>query len=156
MKLYLLRHGHAVSALEAKVASDAQRPLSGQGLQDVGRMARFLADRGTAPAVILHSPLKRAAQSAAEAARAWPSPPPTEPFEPLSNTLGPEDLLARFLERTAGLSEVLAVGHQPQLGEFAQFLTGASFGLRPGGVIALETGDGKARRLWAFNPEDLL
>lgn len=156
MRLYLLRHGHALSALEAKVQSDAERPLSDQGIQDIGRMARFLVDRGAAPSVILHSPLKRAVQTAGKAAPAWSNRPAVEVFEPLSNVLGPEELLPLLEERGAGLDEILAVGHQPQLGELAQFLTGESFSLRPGGVIAVETGAEGFRKLWAFNPEDLL
>ncbi|MBI5623580.1 MAG: histidine phosphatase family protein [Elusimicrobia bacterium] len=155
MRIYLLRHGQSLSALEAKVKKDADRPLSDQGRRDVERMARFLVDRGAAPGLILHSPLKRATQTAGEAARAWEAPPPLEAFTPLSNELGPEDLLAAIRKRSTGLAEVLAVGHQPQLGEFAQFLTGESFALRPGGLIALETSDSGARKLWSFNPEDL-
>lgn len=156
MKLYLLRHGHALSATEAKVASDADRPLSDQGLADVSRMALYLSSRGVVPNLILHSPLKRARQTAAHARSAWPSHPAIEVFDPLANILGPEELLDRLLERSAGVPELLAVGHQPQLGELARHLSDAQFALRPAGVIALETTDKKARTLWAFNPEDLM
>ena len=156
MKLYLLRHGHARSALEAGVSGDGERPLSEMGREDVRRMVRFLAEKGGRPVLILHSPLRRAAQTAAEAAEILKPAQGLEAFGPLSNKISGEELCACLLRRAEGLAEVLAVGHQPQLGELAEHLSGTSFSLRPGGAICLEVaGDGAASLLWACNPEEL-
>lgn len=152
-RLFLMRHGHALSPGEAGVGTDAQRPLSEKGRREVPLMAAELARRGGRPALILHSPLRRASQTAALAAAALESGPP-EPFAALDNTLPPDEVLARLRERGADEESLLAVGHQPQLGELAALLGRALVELRPGGVVALEFGE-KGRLLWSLNPDEL-
>ncbi len=152
-RLYLMRHGHALSPAEAGVATDALRPLSDKGLRDVPRMAAELARREAVPALVLHSPLKRAAQTAALAAAALKSSAP-DVFMPLDNTLPPDQTLEHLQERAGRADSVLAVGHQPQLGELAALVGRAVLDIRPGGVVALELG-AKARVLWSLNPEEL-
>ncbi|MBI5239970.1 MAG: phosphohistidine phosphatase SixA [Elusimicrobia bacterium] len=156
MKLYILRHGQSPSAAEAKVAKDFDRPLSEQGRRDVRRAARLLAERGAHPDLILHSPLVRAAQTAKEAAAVLKPARGLEAFTPLANELPAEDLAGELRRRSQGLGEVLAVGHQPQLGELVAALSNAVFNLRPAGLVSLELKDsGPASFLWACNPEDL-
>lgn len=152
-RLFLMRHGHALSPGEAGVGTDALRPLSDKGIRDVPRMAAELARREDAPTLVLHSPFKRAAQTAALAAAALKSGPP-EAFVPLDNTLPPEQVLERLLDRAGQAACALAIGHQPQLGELAALVGRAVLDIRPGGVVALELGD-KPRVLWSLNPEDL-
>jgi len=67
-RLYLMRHGHAPSPSEAGVATEALRPLSEKGRSDARRIAAELVKRGARPALILHSPLARAVQTAQAAA----------------------------------------------------------------------------------------
>lgn len=153
MKLYLLRHGHSPSVTDAKVKDDFHRPLSDLGRQGVARMASELARRGGTPSLILHSPLLRAVETAGLAAAALKPAQGAEVFGPLKNELPPDELLAALNQRCAGVAEVLAVGHQPQLGELAAHLCGRVSELRPGGMIALELSP--ARLLWACNPEEL-
>jgi phosphohistidine phosphatase len=157
MRLYLLRHGKAPSAAVAGVAKDFDRPLSDAGRADVRKAARHLAKRGARPALILHSPLKRAAETATEAAAVLKPARGLEPFKPLSNEISAEDLAERLRQRCQGLPEVLAVGHQPQLGELVAVLSKAIFSLMPAGLVALEVrDDGGASFLWAVNPEDIV
>ena len=59
MKLYLARHGEAVSE-----GMDPERPLSDQGRADVQRVAAFLGEAGIRVGRILHSGKKRAEQTA--------------------------------------------------------------------------------------------
>ncbi len=59
MKLYLMRHGHAVSPAE-----DPLRPLSIRGRQDVLRMAAYLKGRGFSVREIWHSSKARACETA--------------------------------------------------------------------------------------------
>lgn len=153
MKLYLLRHGHAPSSADAGVKDDFHRPLSEMGRQHVRRTIAELSNKGGMPTLILHSPLQRAVETAGIAATLLRPAQGPELFPPLKNELPPEDLLAALQLRCKEVSEVLAVGHQPQLGELAAHLTGKIFDLRPGGLIALELT--RARLLWTCNPEDL-
>ncbi|MCX5793867.1 MAG: histidine phosphatase family protein [Elusimicrobia bacterium] len=156
MKLYLLRHGRSPSAAEAGVAKDFDRPLSDAGRAEVRKAALCLASRGARPSLILHSPLRRAVETAKEAATVLKPAPGLEAFTPLANALSAEELAARLRQRCAGLSEVLAVGHQPQLGELVEALSKAVFSLKPAGLVALELkAEEPAAFLWACNPEDL-
>ena len=153
MKLYLLRHGHAASVTEARVATDAERPLSDTGRSALRLTCERLLERGGRPTLLLHSPLRRAVESAREAAL-WLKPAQgTAPFEALGNVLAAEDLSAAVSQRATGVAELMLVGHQPQLGDLAAMLSGQIFELRAGGLIALESGDGRsATVLWSYNP----
>jgi phosphohistidine phosphatase len=153
MKLYLLRHGHSPSLSEAGVAADALRPLSEAGRDAVKRMARELARRGGAPSLILHSPLLRAVESAGLARLIIEPAQGTEMFPPLKNELSAAELLESLIRRCQGTQEVLAVGHQPQLGELAAHLTGTLRELRPGSLIAIDLSE--ARFLWSCSPDEL-
>jgi phosphohistidine phosphatase len=155
MKLYILRHGKSPAAAESGVAKDFDRPLSEQGRRDARRAARLLAERGAKPELILHSPLVRAVETAEEAAAVLKPARGLEAFAPLANALSAEDLGRELLRRGQGLGEVMAVGHQPQLGELVALLSRAVFSLKPAGLVALELKDeGPASFLWACNPED--
>ncbi|MBI4423791.1 MAG: histidine phosphatase family protein [Elusimicrobia bacterium] len=149
---YVLRHGQSPSLSEAGVRHDAERPLSEHGREDVRAAARELAARGAALVVILHSPLKRAAQTAAEAGAILRPAHGVKAFEPLSNQVTGE-MLYSYLQREYEDAEFLAVGHQPQLGELVAYLTGQVVEIRPGGLVALAAdGKGKATLLWSINP----
>lgn len=152
MTFFVLRHGKSHSTAEAGVRHDAERPISEQGREDIRAAAREIAAKGGSPAVIYHSPLKRAAQSAAEAAGILKPAEGTRAFEPLANQMTGEMLFDHLL-RECGEREFLAVGHQPQLGEMIAYVTGQVVELRPGGLVALATDDkGKAALLWSKNP----
>jgi phosphohistidine phosphatase len=155
MKLYIMRHGHSPTAAEAGVASDFDRPLSEEGQAAVKRMAARLAAEGGKPTVILHSPLKRATQTARTVQANLPSKPQARDFEPLSNVLAPEPLFDAIKPELKRHGEVLVVGHQPQIGELAALLTGRIFEISPGGLIALDLSGPKAAVLWSANPSDL-
>jgi phosphohistidine phosphatase len=147
MKLYLIRHGHAPTALEAGVSSDAERPLSEKGVAQAKRAGEKLRQRGCAPSAFLTSPLKRALQTAELVSGALSSEPRIYP--PLANEIPGTELLERLEADGLSCPALALVGHQPQLGELAHHLTGAAFDLRPCGIIAIETREGKpAVLLW--------
>lgn len=152
LKLYILRHGDAPSALEAGVRSDAERPLSSAGRQNVRRAAETLNRRGAGPRVILTSPLTRARQTAEEAAAVLASRPRIAVYEPLANRVSGGELLERILEDRPASGELLIVGHQPQLGELAHRLAGAPLPLSPAGLIAVEIRGTESRLLWNQEP----
>lgn len=151
-RLYLMRHGHAPSTSEAGVSADALRPLSDRGREEARLMAAELARRGCAPALILHSPLLRAAQTAAEMASVLKPPSGTEAFAALDNSRPPEEVERALAARAASVDEALAVGHQPQIGEVAALLGRALFEMRPATIVAIELTP-EPRVLWALSPE---
>jgi phosphohistidine phosphatase len=151
-RLYLMRHGHSPSPAEAGVKTDALRPLSDKGRKDARRMAEEVLARGGKPSLVLHSPLTRAIQTAQTAAAVLRTEPQT--FVPLDNTLAPETVLEQLLARAAGADDVLAVGHQPQIGEIAALLTGEIFEIRPAGLVAVAF-DPEPRLLWSANADEL-
>ena len=156
MKLYLLRHGHSPNAGDAGVAADFYRPLSDLGRSDVRRSVERLLARGARPTLILHSPLLRAAQTAGEARELLKPARGVEAFMPLSNSMAAPELFAALQRRLKGVPESLIVGHQPQLGELAAFLSNNILELRPAGIIAIEVrGKADASILWAGNPDTL-
>ncbi len=151
-RLYLMRHGHAPSTQDAGVKTDALRPLSAKGAKDADRAAREILRRGGRPSIILHSPLARAAQTARTAALALGIP--TEEFLPLDNTLPGPETFAALNRRAADATELLAVGHQPQVGELSAMIADFVFDFRPAGVVAIELSPAP-RVLWAVNPDEL-
>lgn len=151
-RLYLMRHGHSPTTSESGVKSDALRPLSERGRADAARMASEIARRGAKPALILHSPLTRAVQTARAAAAALGVP--AETFDLLDNTRPPGTVLDGLQERAPSIDDVLAIGHQPQIGEIAAMLTGQIFEIRPAGVVAVELAS-EAKLLWSLNVDEL-
>lgn len=147
-----MRHGHSPTLAEAGVKSDALRPLSDKGRADARRMAEELLKRGGRPALVLHSPLLRAAQTAAAVAQVLQVP--AEAFAFLDNTRPAPEVLAALQKRAPDAGEVLAVGHQPQIGELAALLTGQIFEFRPAGLVALELSP-RPVPLWSLNADEL-
>ena len=72
-ELVFMRHGHSLSAREAGVASDSERPLSPRGELEALGAARRLSAAGFAPDRIVASPLARARRTAEIAAEIFPA-----------------------------------------------------------------------------------
>jgi phosphohistidine phosphatase len=147
-----MRHGQSPSTSEAGVKTDAQRPLSEKGRADARRMAEEIVKRGGRPSLVLHSPLLRAAETAKAAAAVLKTEPVV--FIPLDNTLPPDQVLEHLRKRAGAAADVLAVGHQPQIGEIAALLTSELYEIRPAGVVAVELGS-SPRLLWSANADEL-
>lgn len=158
MKLYLLRHGHSLSVSDAKVASDFDRPLSEHGREAVRQSAQELLSKGARPALVLHSPLRRAVETAQEAAALLKPSAGVRSHPALANAIPGQELCRELEDLFSRYEEILAVGHQPQIGELAAFVSGALFELRPAGLIALEVPPQPPRQgrrgkpLWSRNP----
>lgn len=154
MKLYVMRHGHSPTVQEAGVKSDVDRPLSDKGHADARSQAKRLLDKGARPGLILHSPLRRAVETAGEAASVLGVE--ARAFEPLSNELGPDALAAQLAPVLAERGELLIVGHQPQVGELAAWLSAQAVDFKPAAVAAFELQDAPAPRkaalLWSAPP----
>lgn len=134
MKLYIVRHAHAVSEEE-----DPARPLSAKGRESAQETARWLR-RHAAPDVaeVWHSSLVRARETAELFAeglrlkarlREVPGLLPEAPPATLATALG------RHHE------SVMVVGHEPQLSALTALLLGMTDGaveFRKGAVACLE------------------
>ncbi|HAT71461.1 MAG TPA: hypothetical protein DCS63_01420 [Elusimicrobia bacterium] len=137
-EIVLLRHGHALSAREAGVASDAERPLSPLGETEVRAAAERLLTAGFAPDVIISSPFLRARRTADIAASVFPAAR-RQTSAALSD--GPAQAVMDLVEGLPGGSTLL-VGHQPLLGAVAGFRLGAGpLDFPPGGFARIRCGE---------------
>ncbi|HEX2853250.1 MAG TPA: phosphohistidine phosphatase SixA [Opitutaceae bacterium] len=146
MRLYLIRHAHAVDAEE-----DADRPLSTKGREQVKRLADFLRESETLqPEEIWHSPLRRSKQTAKLLAKRLKLPAPLIEVEGLE----PEDDVRTTALRVKNLRKVVAiVGHEPHLSALASQLIASTpktsaFVLRKSSVLALERDRGGRGSRW--------
>jgi len=134
MKLTIIRHGIAVAS-GTKGIPDDERPLTKKGRRRFRRAARGLAHVCRTPDVLLTSPLIRAAETAAIAAKAWGGITPVS--EPLLAHGSPDEILA-LLDKFAGDQRVAVVGHEPTLSVLLAQLLGSAkverFAFRKGGV----------------------
>jgi len=145
MKLYLIRHGEAVSE-----QVDHERPLSEFGHREVEKVARFLVKKG-APGVnkIIHSGKKRAEQTAQII---------KEIFSPQSQFIVQEGLSPNdpvepiFKMIQESQQDLMIVGHLPSLSRLASKLVVGKeekeiVAFHTGTVVALEKKSGRA---WAI------
>lgn len=154
MRLTLMRHGQAASPDNAGVNTDAERPLTPRGHDDARRAAAFLNQQGTQVDVLFVSPLKRAQQTAKEVSEKLGSQPKIQTYLPLDNSMQGVDLFRKLMEDHGSRPEIMLVGHQPQLGEMAEHLTGRFFNLQPAGIIVIETDGNEKKLLWSANPDE--
>lgn len=153
MEIVFMRHAKALSALEAGVSSDGERPLSGPGLEEARAAAEELAGRGFRPAAIISSPLRRAMQTAQQAAAVFAGAGIRQ--EPgLASAADPADLARTLVKDAAG--PVLVVGHHPAIGLMAAPFLGKVFSFSTAGFLRLNIAeDGKASVLDARGCEEL-
>jgi phosphohistidine phosphatase len=144
--LYLVRHAHALDAED-----DDARPLSDGGRAQVRRLAAFLRGGGQMqPSEIWHSPLVRAAETAALLAEALGLGVPLRKVPGLRSGDDPQ-LVAGRLQAPVS---VALVGHEPHLGSLASLLvTGSAspqvFFMGKCAILALERVRGGPRGGWA-------
>ncbi len=127
--LDLVRHGHAEAS---SPTGDEGRRLSERGRGDIARLAGRLRAEGPAPSRVFTSPLVRARETASILIRGWRGAPEAEPTFALVPDAEPGEMLEVLEVGGACEGHVLLVGHQPLLGDLADFLTGAPAVFRPG------------------------
>jgi phosphohistidine phosphatase len=154
MRLYLVRHAHAVPEEE-----NARRPLSARGRKTVRQIAAFFRENGALqPAQVWHSPLWRARETAEILARGLGLS-----RKVLVETSGllPDDDPADIVRQLAAVGEDLAlVGHEPHLGALATRLVvgkgkPSAFEFKKGAVLCLERTGASWQIRWYFSPEML-
>ena len=140
MEIYLLRHGIAVTT-HAKIASNAERPLSKKGSERMSKGAKGLLSLGVSFDRILTSPLLRAQQTAQVVAEVLKMGEQLEEIRELAPEGSAEGLIGR-LAAYQGKKGLLLVGHQPLLGETASLLLSKGkkieLKLKKGGICCIE------------------
>jgi phosphohistidine phosphatase len=126
--LWFLRHAEAADG-----GPDDERPLTERGVRQSQAAGQGLARLGVHIDACLASPKLRAVQTAQLAC------------EPLGVTVTIEPALAGepfdVHALTAGLGDVLLVGHDPSFSMTVHDMTGAQARLRKGGLAAVEKGE---------------
>ena len=126
--LWLLRHAEAEDGLP-----DDERPLTARGAMQADAAGRALAVLGVNLDACLTSPKLRAVQTAERACEPLGVPVTIEPA--LSGE--PFDVG----ELTAGLDNVLLVGHDPSFSLLLHDLTGAQARMKKGGLAGISKGE---------------
>lgn len=126
--LWLLRHAEAADG-----SPDDQRPLSEKGAQQAEAAGRALARLNTNVDACLSSPKLRALQTAQLACEPLGVEVTIEP------TLSGEPFDVQ--ELTAGLGDVLLVGHDPSFSLLLHDLTGVQARMAKGGLAGISKGE---------------
>jgi phosphohistidine phosphatase len=145
MNFYLVRHGDAVSAAE-----NAERPLSRIGREQVQRTARGVLERGSEVALIYHSGILRAKQTAEILAKAFE---PNLTVEQHAGLLPEDDPAIVKAELDAAECSILLVGHLPYLKRLAALLISgdperAVVDFLPATVLCCSKVDGRWKINW--------
>lgn len=141
---YVVRHAEAA---RPEGVADRDRPLSEEGRTAFSRLVASLGPAWT-PRRILSSPFRRARETAAvvEAATGVRA----EEEEALASGRSSGRELLR-LGREAGAGAAL-VGHNPEVAEAVSLAAGATQGVPPGSIAAVEDIGGGYRLLWVRRP----
>jgi phosphohistidine phosphatase len=126
--LWLLRHAEAEDGLP-----DDDRPLTERGAMQADAAGRALAVLEVHLDACLSSPKLRAVQTAERACEPLGVPVTIEP------ALSGEPFDVR--ELTAGLGDVLLVGHDPSFSMLLHDLTGAQSRMKKGGLAGISKGE---------------
>jgi phosphohistidine phosphatase len=126
--VWLLRHGEAVDG-----RPDEQRQLTDEGVRQATAAGLALARLDAHVDVCLCSPKVRALQTAQRACE------PLGVAVTVDRALAGEAFDARAL--TAGLGDVLLVGHDPSLSRAVHDLTGARAKIKKGGLVGISSSE---------------
>ncbi|HEY9601177.1 MAG TPA: phosphohistidine phosphatase SixA [Allocoleopsis sp.] len=147
MELYLIRHG--IAADRDAYENDEERPLTDKGHDKTAKVAKQLRDRGLRFDLILTSPLVRAKETATILKEAGLAAR-VEEFAALAPD-GDIQAWVNWLEKrqqtSPGDKSLALVGHQPDLGNWAETLVWGKAQnkllLKKAGVIGLTSPDTK-------------
>ena len=155
-ELYLIRHAIAAER-GSEWPDDGKRPLTERGISRFKEVVKGLRRLDVAIDEIYASPLLRARQTAEILAAGIEGKPPVK----LLDALAPghtSTAVMSGLSKVARRRRVALIGHEPDLGELAAHLIGASRALpfKKGGVCRIEVGSLSARRagalIWFLTP----
>src|SRR5690348_7743583 len=121
MEIYLLRHGIAASAKPG--TKDADRALTEEGREKLARVLKRAKGAGVDPDLILSSPLRRAMETAEQAAQALGYTGKIVPTPALVPEASPFDVWEEIRRRHEE-SSILLASHEPLMSALLAFLLG--------------------------------
>ena len=132
MLVVLMRHGRAEGKRPG--LRDEERRLTEEGRRGVEAVARLLPL--PQPPLVLHSPLRRAVETAEIVARVTGGEARLEPrLHP--DDFGPDALQDILEEHWGGEAPLVLVGHNPSMEEAVASLVGGSIALEPGAAAVV-------------------
>lgn len=135
--LYILRH--AKSSWEFEELSDHDRPLNKRGRSDAQLMGQELAGRGIQPNLIISSPAVRALTTATLIGKEIGYDADDIVVDERIFGAGKEDLLEVVQGAPADVEDLMLVGHNEAITDFANMLTPEHVASLPTtGIVALE------------------
>jgi phosphohistidine phosphatase len=156
MKLYLLRHGPAVSRQEWDKA-DSERPLTEHGIKVTNKVAQHICDLDLGLDALLTSPYARARDTARIVAKECGIKAllAEEPgLEPDRFTAAE---LRRILDEHPDAENVMVVGHEPSMSTVASdVIGGGSLRLKKSGLIRIDISNRESLRgelSWLIPPK---
>jgi len=151
VKLYLVRHGDAVSEFD-----DPERPLSDVGISEAESLAEYLENKKVAISTIFHSTKKRAAQTAQIIGDLISS----ETQLISKDYLTPDGPINKLIAEISSMkSDLMVVSHMPFIPRLVESLVEKrdrkeAVTFRTGAVIVLDNENSDCWRVaWSFRPE---
>ncbi len=134
--LTLLRH--AKSSWKDTTLADRDRPLNKRGERDAPKMGRRIDAAGIRPSLIVSSPAVRAWRTATIVAKALGYPLEFLQREKDLYLASLDELLDIVMQTDEGFNNLMVVGHNPGLTDFANFLQpGLTHNLPTAGVVTV-------------------
>ncbi len=138
MRLCLVRHG--LATWPSWGGPDAERPLNPEGVRLIRTAGPGLAALGLRPDLILHSPYRRAQQTAEILADSLGVADRLEAYEGLRPGFDAGEL-KKLLALHSRRDELMLVGHAPDIPEALHSLSGAVSKFREGAAALLKVDD---------------
>jgi phosphohistidine phosphatase len=130
---------HAKSSWKDTSLSDRKRPLNRRGERDAPVMGRRIHEHGIRPSLIITSPAKRAWATAKIIAREINYPLEFLQREDRLYLASLDEILDTIVAQDNGFNNLMIVGHNPGLTDFANFLVpGLTNNLPTAGVVSVE------------------
>ena len=130
---------HAKSSWKNRNLGDRERPLSERGRHDAPIMGRRIAAAGIRPSLIVSSPALRAWSTAKKIARELGYPKEFLQREDDLYLASLDDLLAVVAAQDNGFNNLMLVGHNPGLTDFANYLSpGITNNVPTAGVLSVD------------------
>ncbi|HTO92794.1 MAG TPA: phosphohistidine phosphatase SixA [Bacteroidota bacterium] len=163
MNLYLLRHAIAVEPGWKPGASDAERPLSGEGKKKMRKIALGMKALELSFDLILSSRYLRAQETARIVVEELDAACGVVFTSHLEVGGDPAALMEEVAARGKGAESILLVGHEPQLSRLISYLLAGNSGLgvtmKKGGLCKLDVARLRYARTasleWLLTPSQL-